>query len=115
MERPFLTDLIFAFDCLSHELVIAELNAYEFNLPVLKLMHSYLSNRKPHTKVNHAYSSCKKILFGVLQGPILGPILFNLSLSDLLLVISDSSFSSYADYNTVYDSGNCIDDVISSF
>ena len=55
------------------------------------------------------------MLFGVLQGPILGPILFNLSLSDLLLVISDSSFSSYADYNTVYDSGNCIDDVISSF
>ena len=52
--------------------------------------------------------------FGVSQGSIIGPILFKLSLSDLFLVISDSDFSSYADDNTLYDSGNCIDDVISS-
>ena len=35
-----LTDLSKAFDCLPHELIIAELNAYGFNLPALKLMHS---------------------------------------------------------------------------
>ena len=52
-----LTDLSKAFDCFSHELVIARLNAYGFNLPALKLMHSYLSHRKQRTKVNHAYSS----------------------------------------------------------
>ena len=33
-------------------------------------------------------------------------------LSDLFLVISDNNFSSYADGNTMNDSGNCIDDVI---
>ena len=52
-----LTDLSKAFDCLPHELIIAKLNAYGFNLPALKLMHSYLSHRKQRTKVNHAYSS----------------------------------------------------------
>ena len=41
-----LTDLSKAFDCLPHELIIAKLNAYGFNLPALKLMHSYLSHRK---------------------------------------------------------------------
>ena len=61
-----LTDLSKAFDCLSHELIIAKLNAYGFNLPALKLMHSYLSHRKQRTKVNHANSSWEETLFDVL-------------------------------------------------
>ena len=60
-----LTDLSKAFDCLPHELIIAKLNAYGFNLPALKLMHSYLSHRKQRTKVNHASNSLEEILFGV--------------------------------------------------
>ena len=49
-----LTDLSKALDCLPHELIIAKLNAYGFNLPALKLMNSYLLHRKQRTKVNHA-------------------------------------------------------------
>ena len=97
-----LTSLSKAFDCLSRELIIPKLNAYGFNPPALKLMHSYLSHRKQRTKVNHAYS------------PILGSVLFNIFSSDLLLVISDTDFSSYADDNTIYDPGKSIDEVISS-
>ena len=44
-----LTDLSKAFDCLLHELIIAKLNTYGFNLPALKLMQSYLSHRKQRT------------------------------------------------------------------
>ena len=40
------TDLSKAFDSLSHELTIAKLNTYGFSLPALKLMQSYLSERK---------------------------------------------------------------------
>ena len=85
-----------------------------FKLPALKLMHSYLSHRKQRTRVNHAYSSWNEILFGVTQGSILGAILFNIFLSDFSLVISNTDFSIYTDNNTIYDSGNNIDDVISS-
>ena len=45
---------------------------------------------------------------------ILGTTLFNIFLSDLLLVINETNFRSYADDNTTYDSLNSIGDVISS-
>ena len=97
-----------------HELIIAKLNTSGFNLPALKLIYSYLSHRKKPTKVNHEFSSWEELLFGLPEGSILGPILFNIFLRNLFLVISDTDFSSYADDNTIYDSRNSIDDVISS-
>ena len=41
-----ITDLSKAFDCLSHDVLLANLNAYGFSLPALRLMQSYLSNKK---------------------------------------------------------------------
>ena len=35
------------------------------------------------------------------SGSILGPIIFNIVLSDLLLIVTDSKFASYADGNTI--------------
>ena len=78
MFGALLTDLLKAFDCLDHELLIAKLNAYGFSLTALKLVHNYLSNRKQRSKINSTYSSLLKILFGVPQGSILGPLLFNI-------------------------------------
>ena len=109
-----LTDLSKAFDCLSHELIIAKLNAYGFSLSALKLMQSYLSERKQKTKINQAYSSWEEILFGVPHRSILGPILFNIFLSDLFLVVQNVDFASYADDNTIYDAGDNIDEVMFS-
>ena len=57
MFGALLTDLSKAYDCLDHELLMAKLKAYGFNLAVLKLVHDYLSNRKQRTKANRTYSS----------------------------------------------------------
>ena len=72
-----ITDLSKAFDCLPQDLIIVKLNSYGFNLTALNLIHDYLTKRKQRTKINHLYSSWEDILFGVPQGSILGPILFN--------------------------------------
>ena len=109
-----LTDLSKAFDCLSHELIIAKLNAYGFSLSALKLMQNYLIERKQRTKINQACSSWEEILFGVPQGSIFGLILFNIFLSDLFLVVQNVDFASYADDNTIYNSIENINDVILS-
>ena len=109
-----LTDFSKAFDSLSHDLLIAKLNAYGFSLLTLKLVHSYLSNRKQRTKIINAYRSWEEILFGVPQGSILGLILFNIFPSDLFLVLKNTDFASYADDNTIYDMGDSINDVIAS-
>ena len=107
-----LTDLSKAFDCLPHELLLAKLHPYGFSIPALKLVCSYLKNRKQRTKINTAYSCWEEILFGVPQGSILGPLLFNIFLCDLFYVTSDTDFASYADDNTPYVSANTIDEVI---
>ena len=109
-----LTELSKAFDCLSHELIIAKLNEYEFSLSALKLMQSYLSERKQGTKTNQACSSLEEILFRIYLGSILGLILFNIFLSDLFLVGQNVDFASYTDDNTIYDAGGNIYEVIFS-
>ena len=46
-----LTDLTKAFDCISHDLLVAKLYAYVFSRMPLKLIYDYLSGRKQRTKV----------------------------------------------------------------
>ena len=67
-----LTDLTKAFDCLFHDLLLAKLHAYGFSIPVLRLIHSYLTNRQQRTKISMLFSSWEEIVFGVLQGSFQG-------------------------------------------
>ena len=87
-------DLSQAYDCISHDLLIAKLYAYRLGSKTIKLLHSYLTNRKQRTII--------KILTGIPQGSALGPLFFNIFINNLLLGIEDGNLCNFADDNTLY-------------
>ena len=78
-------------------------------------MQSYLSERKQINKINQAYSSWEQIHFGGTPRDLY-LVRFHLIffLSDLLLVVQNVDFGSYADDNIIYDAGDNIDEVLFS-
>ena len=106
------TDLSKAFDCLSHELLIAKLDAYGFDKNALKLVNSYLSNRKQRVKINNKYSSWSEIIFGVPQSSILGPLLFNIFTCDMFYFLEDYGIANYADNSTPYNADKNVESVV---
>ena len=109
-----LTDLSKAFDCLPHDLFIAKLFAYGFDDKALRFIYDYLRHRKQRTRIGDSYSSWQEILYGVPQGSILGPLLFNADLCDLFITTSRYDIANYADDNTPYVSGRNIEEVVAS-
>ena len=75
-----LINLSKAFDCMTHDFLIAKLQALNFDMNVLNLIFDYLTGRKQRVKINSSFSLYLDIFQGVSQGSILGPLLFNLFL-----------------------------------
>ena len=83
-------DLSKAFERLNYKLLIAKLGAYGFDTKALYYIKSYLDNR---VRVNSNFSSWQEIIARVLQGSILGPLLFNIFVNYLFLFVSSSNLS----------------------
>ena len=61
-------DLSKAFDYIPHDVIIAKLAVYGLDDAALKLIFSYLKNRKQCFRINNTYSNFENIISGVPKG-----------------------------------------------
>ena len=96
-----------AFDSVSHTIPEMKLER-DFGISGLLLdwLKTYLKERQQFTVVNGATSEMIPISFGIQQGSVLGPTLFNIFTNDLPSSVSSGSVYMFADDSTVY----CVSD-----
>lgn len=107
-------DLTKAFDTVSHSLLLKKLELYGIRGVALTLFKSYLSDRVQTVCINDVISSGRIIKCGVPQGSILGPILFNIYINDLLHININAKLLSYADDTVLYAAGDTWSQVLDS-
>ncbi len=94
-------DLSKAFDTLDLQILIKMLEYYGLNWLSIKLMESYLPNRKQYVEIDDSDSDMLDLTTGVPQGSILGPLLFIIYMNDIAQSSKLFDFIIYADDTTL--------------
>ena len=98
-----LTDFSKAFDIMCFKTTIQKFYKLGFSKTFLKWLLSYLSDRSQFIQIDDKSSRCMYTKFGIPQGSILGPLIFNLYVADLSNILpATTTCAQYADDTTLY-------------
>ena len=81
-------DITKAFDKIWHRGLLYKLEMIGISGNLLRLIESYLTNRYQRVVLNGSFSDFLRIISGVPQGSILGPLLFLIFLNDIVVGIT---------------------------
>ena len=90
-------DLKKAFDTVNHKILLSKLNHYRICGIANDWFKSFLANRTLYTNINGSNSNPEKVMYGVPQGSVLGPLLFIIFINDLNVSIKSSKVHHFAD------------------
>ena len=111
-----LLDLSAAFDTVDHDILLQRLRlSFGIDGAAHRWFRSYLTDRSQFVRRGLLKSAVSRLLFGVPQGSVLGPILFVLYTADLIELIEHGGLRPhlYADDTQVY--GSCPPAAIGAF
>lgn len=114
LDRNIKTGIVFndlskAFDVIDHNLLLAKLRAYGLSDISLKLIRSYLSDRKQFVKIGNCKSANTEMKVGVPQGSVLGPTFFNIFFNDIFYFIQKCTLTAYADDSQIFAANKELD------
>lgn len=105
ITMAIMADFSKAFDTVAYGTVLKKLHKQEFSKSFLTWIVNYLTGRKQFVQIDGNSSDTTDVTFGVPQGSILGPVLFNLYVNDLSDRLGSVTSYQYADDTTVYVHG----------
>ena len=109
--KPVTVWSIKSFDRISHELLIAKLNSYGFDIKSLNFILAYFTNRKQKRKIGSSFSDFPKIICCSTRLNT-RTFFFFIYICDLFMEYDVIEFASYADDTTPYTYGQSFDEII---
>ena len=90
-----------AFDCVPFERLLAKLHAYGIRGKIHQWIRDFFHNRKQRVVINTKPSDWVRVISGIPQGSVLGPVLFLIYVNDLPDIVS-STVQLFADDTKIY-------------
>ncbi len=107
-----LIDIKKCFDSIDRNILFSKLSHYGIRGQVLELIKSYFHGRKQYVYFKGKISSLRDIVLGILQGSVLGPLLFLIFVNDIENAIANAIFNLFADDSLTFLSRDNLTELI---